>query len=437
MGLAWCLVSTFQGSGTLEGFMSGAGALLRILEVNEAGTLTPFLARSPRHRLVRFPEVDLHALPFPEASFDLVVHSDTLEHVERPVRALAECKRVLVPGGFCVFTIPVVAGRLSVSREGLPLSFHGNSTVRDPALAVRTEYGADAWQDVVRAGFAECRIVPYEAPGAFAFAARRGVEGASARVRPVGQVADEKILGMKWFYRFRLPSGARTESVLSPEVLPIHETRERILLELLDPIFADRWAASDCLDIACHEGYFGSLLAQRGCRRVLGVDVRSENVSRAELMRDALRLPNLEFQQSDVTELDPRTLGKFDIVLTLGLLYHLEDPIGALHRVRAMCREVAVIETQLAPELGGSIEWGTAGSHKPVIATFAVVDETDEVRTGNREANTRPLSLVPDLKGLVRVLKGVGFSRVEVLQPPEDGYEQFVRGRRVMVAAWV
>jgi hypothetical protein len=65
------------------------------------------------------------------------------------------------------------------------------------------------------------------------------------------------------------------------------------------------------------------------------------------------------------------------------------------------------------------------------------VDETDEVRGGNREANTRPLSLVPDLQGLVRVLKGVGFSRVEVLKPPEAGYEQFVRGRRAMVAAWV
>ena len=437
MALAWSLVSTFQGLGSFEDFMAGPGALLRILEVNEAGTLTPFLSRSPGHRLVRFPDVDLHALPFPDGSFDVVVHSDTLEHVERPVRALSECRRVLAPGGFCAFTIPVVAGRLSLSREGLPLSFHGNSAVRDPALAVRTEYGADAWKDVLAAGFAECRIVPYEAPAAIAFVARRAVGDLPVRAAARDQVAEETILQMKWFYRFRLPSGARTESVLPPEVLPVHETRERVLLELLDPIFADRWASSDCLDIACHEGYFGSLLAQRGCRRVLGVDVRTENVARAELMRDALQLRNLEFRQADVTGLDPTTLGKFDIVLMLGLLYHLEDPIGVLHRVRAMCREVTVIETQLAPELGGSIEWGTVGTHKSVIATFAVVDETDEVRGGNREANTRPLSLVPDLQGLARILRGVGFSRVEVLQPPKDGYEQFVRGRRAMVAAWV
>jgi 2-polyprenyl-3-methyl-5-hydroxy-6-metoxy-1,4-benzoquinol methylase len=437
MALAWSLTRTLQGSGTLADFMSGPGALLRILEVNEAGTLTPLLSRSPRHRLVRYPEIDVHALPFPDGSFDLVVHSDTLEHVERPVRALAECKRVLVAGGFCAFTIPVVVGRLSVSREGMPPSFHGNAAVRDPALAVRTEYGADAWRDVVDAGFAECRIVPYEQPGAIAFVARRGVDDQPRRAPTLGSVFEESVLRMKWFYRFRLPSGARTESVLSPEVLPIHETREQVLLGLLEPIFGDRWAATECLDIACHEGYFGSLLAQRGCRRVLGVDARPENLTRAELMRDALRLGNLEFRQVDVSSVDPASLGKFDIVLMLGLLYHLEDPVGALHRLRAMCREVAVIETQLAPGLGGSIEWGTARTHKEIVATFAVVDETEEVRGGNREANTRPISLVPDLHGLLRLLGNVGFSRVEVLQPPEDGYEQFVRERRAMVAAWV
>jgi 2-polyprenyl-3-methyl-5-hydroxy-6-metoxy-1,4-benzoquinol methylase len=437
MALARAVVSLFHGAGTLAETMTARGATLRILEVNEAGSLTPFLARAVGHRLVQYPEVDLHTLPFPDGSFDLVVHSDTLEHVERPVRALAECRRVLVPGGHCAFTVPLVVGRLTLSREGMPPSFHGNPNERDPAVMVRTEYGADAWRQVLEAGFSECRIVPYEPPGAIAFVARRGIDDHPLRTRTQPLVSEETVLQMKWFYEFRLPSGARTESVLPREVLPIHETRERILLGLLEARFGGRWAATECLDIACHEGYFGSLLAQRGCHRVLGIDARSENLTRAELMRDVLRLPNLEFRQVDLSSVDPTSLGRFDIVLMLGLLYHLEDPIGSLHRVRAMCREVAVIETQLAPALDGSIEWGTAGTHKEVVATFAVVDETDEVRSGNREANTRPLSLVPDLEGLVRVLGMVGFSRVEVLRPPEDSYEQFVRVRRAMVAAWV
>jgi SAM-dependent methyltransferase len=210
-----------------------------------------------------------------------------------------------------------------------------------------------------------------------------------------------------------------------------------MLLGLLDPIFKDRWPSTDCIDVACHEGYFGALLARRGCRRVLGVDARADNLSRAARMAAAMRLANMEFRQADVTSVKPSSFGKFDVVLMFGLLYHLEDPVGALHTLRALCREVAVVETQLAPGLSGSIEWGTAGAHKDVLATFVAIDETDEVRRGNREANTRPISLVPDLEGLLRLLRMVGFSRSEVIRPPEDAYEQFVRERRAVVAAWV
>src|SRR5215470_14923482 len=54
MALAAALVSAFQGSGTLADLMAGPGSVLRILEVNEAGALTPFLSRAPGHRLVRY-----------------------------------------------------------------------------------------------------------------------------------------------------------------------------------------------------------------------------------------------------------------------------------------------------------------------------------------------------------------------------------------------
>jgi hypothetical protein len=75
--------------GTLTEFMLGPGRELRILDVNEAGTMTPVFSKSPRHPLVRFPDVDIHGLPFSDASFDLVVHSETLEDVTQPVHALS------------------------------------------------------------------------------------------------------------------------------------------------------------------------------------------------------------------------------------------------------------------------------------------------------------------------------------------------------------
>jgi SAM-dependent methyltransferase len=96
-----------------------------ILEINQAGDLSAVLSRFEGHVLALYPEVDIHRLPYADGSFDLVVHSDTMEHVVNPIHALTECRRVLKQGGGLCFTVPIVVGRMSRSRSGLPLSYHG------------------------------------------------------------------------------------------------------------------------------------------------------------------------------------------------------------------------------------------------------------------------------------------------------------------------
>ena len=108
-----------------------------------------------------------------DCSYDLVVHSDTLEHVPQPVTALAECYRVLAPGGFCVFTIPMIIDRMTRSREGLPPSYHGDANQHSADFMVQTEYGADAWKYLILAGFQECRVIAAEFPSALAFIGAR------------------------------------------------------------------------------------------------------------------------------------------------------------------------------------------------------------------------------------------------------------------------
>jgi SAM-dependent methyltransferase len=166
MALARAILSGFGHPGSLLEFLSGEVAQgLHVLEINEAGRLTPFLRRLAHHTLVKYPDVDMMALPFADGAFDLVVHSDTLEHVPDPVRGLEECRRVLRPGGYCAFTVPIVVARLTRSRDGLPPSYHG-SPDNPVDCTVRTEYGADAWTHVMLAGFQECRIFSMEFPAA-------------------------------------------------------------------------------------------------------------------------------------------------------------------------------------------------------------------------------------------------------------------------------
>lgn len=146
-----------------------------ILEINEAGTLTPWLKKFGGYRFGAYPELDMHAMPFPDGHFDLVVHSDTLEHVPNPVHALWECRRILKPGGVLCFTVPIIVGRLTRDRTGLPKSFHGLEADAADDFVVQTEFGADAWAWPMKAGFREVATYAVEYPSALAFAAYKDI----------------------------------------------------------------------------------------------------------------------------------------------------------------------------------------------------------------------------------------------------------------------
>jgi 2-polyprenyl-3-methyl-5-hydroxy-6-metoxy-1,4-benzoquinol methylase len=128
---------------------------LRVLEINPAGGLTPYLAAASLHVCTSYPAVDMQQLPFPDASFDMVVHSDTLEHVPDAVQGMRECLRV-AGGGQVVFTTPVLPERRSKRRGRRALrSYHGGDGGRS---VVFHEFGADIWRLLVAAGAVDVRL---------------------------------------------------------------------------------------------------------------------------------------------------------------------------------------------------------------------------------------------------------------------------------------
>jgi SAM-dependent methyltransferase len=94
---------------------------------------------------------DITRLPFRDGVFDTLVVCDTLEHVAEDRRALDECRRVLVPGGIAIITVPQ-SDDLHDTRED-PLTPEEAAVHYGQPDHVRN-YGADFGERLSAAGFA-------------------------------------------------------------------------------------------------------------------------------------------------------------------------------------------------------------------------------------------------------------------------------------------
>ncbi|TWJ32603.1 class I SAM-dependent methyltransferase [Geobacter argillaceus] len=118
---------------------------------------------------------NLEGLTFPDNSFDVLINSDVLEHVGDLNKALSEIRRVLKPGGFHVFTIPVdfelpktierasvVDGKVEHLLEPV---MHGD-TVRGDGILTFRDFGSDVLDYMSRDGF-RCKEHKYFKNGCF------------------------------------------------------------------------------------------------------------------------------------------------------------------------------------------------------------------------------------------------------------------------------
>ena len=134
---------------------------------------------------------------------------------------------------------------------------------------------------------------------------------------------------------------------------PSGGTRLPRVLQLTSDVAGRPLEGVRILDLACLEGMISVPLARQGAT-VLGIEAREPNVARAAFARDAWDLPNLEFLTDDVRNLSRDVHGSWEIVLCLGILYHLPAPdvFDFIGRVFEVTGRAAIIDTHVA----GSVE---------------------------------------------------------------------------------
>ena len=254
-------------------------------------------------------------------------------------------------------------------------------------------------------------------------------------VSPEIQALEEQALRRDWFYQFELPSGTMTNSFMLEASRRIHGDRLAMLDTVMDETLGSDVSKLSCLDVGCNQGFFAVEMARRGFQKVLGFDARRHNIEDANLMRQIYELDNLRFRVADIGKSSARELGQFDVVLMLSMLFWLENPIGALRLAKAITKKLLIIETPVAPDHAGEMEWGSRKFKKALQGSFAVLEQTAESKSPI--GSVTELSLCPGRETLIWLLQKVGFSHVRVIPVPADAHEQLSSGNRIMVVAQV
>lgn len=98
------------------------------------------------------------------------------------------------------------------------------------------------------------------------------------------------------------------------------------------------------LDIGCNAGFFSLEMKRRGADRVLGIDFDDDYLAQARFAADVEEL-DVEFRRLSVY--DVAALGeRFDIVLFIGVLYHLRHPLLALDLVHEhVARDLLIFQS--------------------------------------------------------------------------------------------
>ena len=189
--------------------------------------------------------------------------------------------------------------------------------------------------------------------------------------------------------------------------------RVRRIVQIISDIATRPFRDLRILDLACLEGGFSIELAMRGAA-VVGIEGRQANIAKADFAREALSLDNVRFILADVRDVTERDYGRFDVVLCLGILYHLNAPevFTVVDHISQLCDGFAIVDTELAlrPEISrtydGKAYWGRVGRDHPSAATEEEKASNLWMSLDNDE------SFVFTRSSLANLLQRTGFSSI-------------------------
>jgi SAM-dependent methyltransferase len=221
----------------------------------------------------------------------------------------------------------------------------------------------------------------------------------SAAPMPESAVRQRVASFPRWHYEFDL-NGVRTP-IFNRKHVNRHEQRKRSffapLLQLCDGSLAGRRV----LDLGCNAGFWSLTALEAGAEFVLGLDGRQMHINQANLVFDVKRIApeRYRFEVGDFFQVDLSSEGPFDIVLCLGLLYHVTKPFELVERISAWNSDLLVIDTSVDSSRAELFRVHGQDPRNP------------------RDALAGDLALRPSRRGVASLVTSQGYDSIKMLRP--------------------
>jgi SAM-dependent methyltransferase len=180
--------------------------------------------------------------------------------------------------------------------------------------------------------------------------------GGAGMSTPRDEIARRVASFSRWHYEFDL-HGVRTP-IANPKDVSRTRERRRYFFDALLQVCGGDLRGKRVLDLGCNAGYWSLAAIDAGCDFVLGVEGRQEAIDQARLVfEDAAVDPRrFELVRSNVFDYDLVAAGPFDVVLCLGLLYHVSKPVELLETISRCNTDLLVIDSLLSLARGERLD---------------------------------------------------------------------------------
>lgn len=224
-----------------------------------------------------------------------------------------------------------------------------------------------------------------------------------------------------WHYRFRFPGGVETP-VRDPAWSNRHAQRYNYFFSPLLAEHPSLFAGARVLDLGCNAGFWTLKALEAGAREVIAVDARELHLQQLRLVLEQYQIEEDRclLQQGNIFDLDFATFGDIDIVLCLGLLYHIAKPFELLERIASLQPRLLLIDTKI--------------SRSPQ----AILEVLPEPMDDPRMAADWGVVTVPSATALTQMAQTLGF-RVEQRTPDFSdwtGATDYREGDRLAFWCW-